>query len=452
MKKKLIQYVCICIIFFSSVTTIFPVASYPNLTKEDIQIYKNIYSDGWIEIRDNVTILHVKGSHYEMGYQHGILLKEKIQQNIRAMLHYAERETTYEELMSMWNTMKKYVDQKYIDELTGIADGANISFLDLAAAIMVVVWGDSGCYGISSWGPATKNGTLYHARSFDLPMTIQDPQTGVFAYENAVLIIREPNEGYASISPTVAGSFHTGGGINEQGISLGIQVCWSKDQTLEGIPYHFRIQEILDHAQTIEEAITIINTNRTRGYNIIISDCKQPVAYVVEQSANNTYIGTFNDSIESNPPFWSINHVVRRTNCFIDPVLAATQRKRYDPTGLIGFLNLLFHTRTNNPFFAIYRLYTTVSNEINDNWGNLDLQSLMNALREGYRAKDDVLLRIFKLLGKGTGLAEAWNQWVACPQTGDIIVSFADKDNKAFDTPIHVFNFYDLLTTTPPQK
>ena len=27
------------------------------------------------------------------------------------------------------------------------------------------------------------------------------------------------------------------------GVALGIQICWSKDQTFEGNPYHFRVQQ-----------------------------------------------------------------------------------------------------------------------------------------------------------------------------------------------------------------
>jgi hypothetical protein len=60
------------------------------------------------------------------------------------------------------------------------------------------------------------------------------------------------------------------------------------------------------------------------------------------------------------------------------------------------------------------------------------------------------MLRIIKFLGKGTGMAESWNQWTACPSTGDMVVSFADSTSMAYKTPVHYVNFYELLQESPP--
>ena len=44
----------------------------------------------------------------------------------------------------------------------------------------------------------------------------------------------------------------------------------------------------------------------------------------------------------------------------------------------------------------------------------------------------------------------SWHQWVACPETGDFVVSFAGGDKKAYENPVHYFNFYELLEAEPP--
>jgi hypothetical protein len=404
---------------------------------------------GWVEVRDNITILHVNGSHYKMGFQHGHLLQEEVQQNVRAFLHYAERYLPLSDLLSFWNISKPYVPTDYIQEIQGIADGANISFYDIVESIMAVEYLDHGCYGIAAWGPATEDGLLYHARSFDLPSAVQDPVSGKFAHENTVLIVRNPENGSASLCPSIAGSFHTGGGMNSYGVSLGIQICWSKDQTFEGNPYHFRVQEVLDTAKSAEEALQILNTNRTHGFNFIVSQADPAAGFILEQTANLTYIGTYDAKAESMQPFWSIDHVVRRTNVFIEPTIAATQRRPYNPSGLIAFLKLLF-LQQSNPYFAVFQLYKSVSKEIKGSWGNLSLNTTMDVLQNGYRAEDFPLLRLIERLGKGTGMAEAWNQWVACPMTGDMVVSFATHNQMAFQTTPHYFNLYDLLSESPP--
>jgi hypothetical protein len=398
--------------------------------------------DGWIEEKNGVVILHVSGTHYEMGYQHGVLLKNQVQQNIRGLL--ASSEISNEELLDIWNEMQPYIPIEYLDEIQGLADGADISMDDIAAAYMVIVWGDRGCFGISAWGPATKNGLLYHTRSFDLPMTINDPITGVYAHENSILVVRNPDEGYASLCPSVAGSMHGGGGINDQGIALGQQVCWSKDQTYHGIPAQIRTQMVLDHASSLDEAVEILTSEKTLGWNFVLSDGKIPMGVAVEMSANHSFVGTYSDPVESLYPFWGIEYVVRRTNLFIEPTLASTQRDRYNPGGLLGFLRLLF---TPYFFFAVWRSYKALSQDLEHSWGTMDLNSTIALLRRAYQGNTDALLKIIATLSKGTSFNRAWNQWVACPQTGDMVVCFATRKKIAYENPLHFFNLYDLLNS-----
>lgn len=404
-------------------------------------------SGGWLEVRDGVKILHISGSNYEMGYQHGSLLKEEVKQDIRGFLNYSWHNISY--LLSIWNVMKDYVPQEYIEEMQGLADGAGISFEELAAANMVIIVGDmGGCFGISAWGNATKDGTLYHARSFDISFNIQDPVTGTFARENSVLIVRNPDNGYASLIPTVAGSMHGGGGINEQGIAVGQQICPSKkDQTLHGMPAQFRVQQVLDHASTAMDAIEFLTSNREAGWNFIVSDSKIPAGYVVETTANLTYIGTYNDPTEGKKPFWNIDDVVRRTNFFINQSIAETQRARFNPSGLMSFIRLVKRT---DVFYAVWRSYKVCSEGIEKNWGSLDLNSTMTMLRNCYSGKTDFLLRLIVYLAKGTSFNRAFNMWVANPENGDMVVCFATKDNIAFSNPVHYFKFYNLLNATPP--
>lgn len=445
MRRLWIIGICVCCLFPLSQASLSSVQTHTQLPSKT-----NVFDGGWVEERNNVTILHVNGSNYQMGFQHGYLLQEKVQENIRAFRQYAEQYLPREEFLSFWNLSLPYIPAEYIEELQGLADGANVSFSDIAECIMAIEYADHGCYGIAAWGPATVNGTLYHSRSFDLPSTIQDPVTKRYVHENTVLVVRHPANGTASLAPSVAGSFHTGGGMNEYGVCLGIQICWSKNQTFEGNPYHFRVQQVLDHAINATEAIQILNTHPTHGFNFIVSQANPPEGFILEQSANHSYIGTYDNPVESIPPFWGIDHVVRRTNVFIDPTLALKQRNWYDPSGLIGFLKLLFYKKTNYPFFAVYQLYSSVSHEINSSWGALDLNTTEAVLQNGYLARGNPILRLIERLGRGTGMAESWNQWTACPATEELVVSFATHDRLAYRTEPRYFNLYQLLQEQPP--
>ena len=64
----------------------------------------NPFDGGWIEDRDGVTILHVSGTNYEMGYQYGFLLKEDIPTTLRMLKTFFEKHgMSYDELVSKWN-------------------------------------------------------------------------------------------------------------------------------------------------------------------------------------------------------------------------------------------------------------------------------------------------------------------------------------------------------------
>lgn len=404
-----------------------------------------LQKNGWLEEIDGVKVLHVSGTNYEMGYQHGSLLKEETRQNIRAFLNYTD--VSYEQLIDTWNIMEDYIPQEYIEEYQGIADGAGIPFNDIVAGYMTIVWSDMACFGISAWGSATKNGRLYHLRSLDQPLEIIDPMSGKFANENSVLIVRNPNNGYPSLCPTVAGAMHFGGGINEQGIGIGMQVCWSKDQTLHGIPAKLRTQMVLDYASSADDAINILTSNKTLGWNFVLSDAKIPIGYAVETCANNSYVGTFNNIVESKKPFWEIDHVIRRTNFFIDPIIASTQRVYYNPSTLFSFIRLLIRT---DVFFAVWKSYQVMSNEIEKILGSMDLNSTMDMFRTGYSGKTSLIFYIIIKLSAETSFNRSWNLWVADPLSGDMAVSFATKKIVAYNTPVHHFNLHTLLNSQPP--
>lgn len=404
---------------------------------------------GWLEERDGIKILHLNGTNYEMGYQHGFLLKNEIKENIHIFLGFLEQNGySYDRLIEIWNVMKNYLPQEYIDEMQGMADGSGLYFDDIAAYnTWPAVFNHLYCCGMAAWDSATSDGNLYHLRSLDWAggFTLSDPETGTYLRENQVLIVRKPANGYASICPEFAGDIFAWGGINERGIAIGETTCLTYDTTFHGISAAFRMRMVLDYASNADEAINIMSSNRTCGWNFIISDGKIPMGYIVEQTANILYVGTWFDPVESTPPFWEIENVVRRSPMFISPACASTQKERpfYDPTGLRGFL---FFLVGKNPYFLMWSQYKALSKEIEEQWGKLNLNSTMEMLRDVYLGKTDFLFFIMQKLGS----FKPFHQWVASPESGDIVVSFASRDKPACENPVHYFNLYALLKEKPP--
>ena len=399
------------------------------------------FNDARVEIIDGVKILYVNGSYYEMGYQHGFLLKDEVHENMRAFLDYIKKISSYETMLEIWNETKPYVPDCYIEEMHGIADGAQVSFEIVAACYMSILYMDMQCFTYAAWNNATKDGKLYHFRSLDFPVTLEYPVTGKYVQENTILIVRKPKDGFKSLLTSIAGGINFYQGVNEKQISIGVHVCWSGSETLLGIPAKFKIQKVLDTAENIQEAIGILTHNNTLGWNFIVSDGKQKKAYAVEITANDSYAGTWDDPVEEKHPFWQIKEIVRRTNFFINPELASTQRSDYDPSGLKGFLRMF---SKGEPFFTLWRKYKSMSEEIDKNWGEINLEKGMSLMRKVYTGRTDVFMFLFLRMGKNSILCD-FQQWAACPETGDFVVSFADKNSFSHETELHHFNIYDLL-------
>jgi len=91
-----------------------------------------VLKGGWLKEINGIKVLYISGTHYEMGYQHGYLLRNETRENLRAFLnntHYS-----YEKLLEIWNITKNFIPKEYIEELRGLADGAGIKFEDVGGS------------------------------------------------------------------------------------------------------------------------------------------------------------------------------------------------------------------------------------------------------------------------------------------------------------------------------
>jgi hypothetical protein len=402
---------------------------------------------GWLEEKKGVKILHLNGSYYEMGYSHGFLLKEEIHANMRILFSYFnEMGFSYTTLRQSWEILKNHIPEKFTLELQGIADGSNSSMEEIGIYnVLHDIANFISCSGAIVWGSATSDGNLIHIRSTDHGIFLHDPdpETGSYLQENQVLIVRNPMDDFASMSPMWAGRIGSWGGINEKGIAVSETTCWTSDTTLQGMCAAFRMGLVLDTAKSSDEAITILNENKTVGWNLLVSDSNLPAGYVLEQTANISSISTWDDSVENTKPFYKIEDVLRRTNCFLSAECAAVQRDIYNPRSVRSLIRFLLG---RDVYFGAWKHYVSLSRGIERYRGSLDLHNSMTLLRECYTGKYDLF---FSLLQK-LHVFSPMHQWVADPKTGDMLICFASKDRIASLNPVHHFNLFTLLESKPP--
>jgi hypothetical protein len=74
------------------------------------------------------------------------------------------------------------------------------------------------------------------------------------------------------------------------------------------------------------------------------------------------------------------------------------------------------------------------------------MNSTMTLLRDVYTGKTDFVFWFMQQLMSYT----AAHQWVAYPETGEMVISFAEGETLADETDVHYFNLYELIEAEPP--
>ncbi len=242
--------------------------------------------DGWLELVDGYPVLHLKGTPYEMGYQHGALLKEHIRQNLHNMLVVKAKEAPTVEIGPLKMTVRNainmiqkiqepYIDQRYFAELDGLAAGAGLETTDVRAANFIPEL--FHCSGFALMNSATKDGTLYHGRVLDYAVDwgLQD---------HAVIVVSEPEGRIPFVNVTYAGFIGSVTGMNAEHVSIG-EMGGRGLGHWEGRPMALIIREALETAKSLDEAIaTFRDGPRTCQYYYVIADGEEKRAVGMEAS------------------------------------------------------------------------------------------------------------------------------------------------------------------------
>ncbi len=231
--------------------------------------------EGWLEKVDGYLVLHLKGTHYEMGYQQGVLLKDHVRKNMYNLLE-EKGDTTLVEIgpvklkprqaiETIIQIQKPYTPQKYVDEMRGLAAGAGIAYEDVRATNFIPEM--FHCSGFSIANSATKDGTLYHGRVLDYACDWK-------LQEHSVLVVAEPKGGIPFVNVSYAGFIGSVTGMNMKSVSIG-EMGGGGLGHWSGVPMAFLVREVLETAKDLDEAIAVFRDNdRTCEYYYVIADGK----------------------------------------------------------------------------------------------------------------------------------------------------------------------------------
>lgn len=242
---------------------------------------------GWLEEIDGYLVLHLEGTHHEMGVQHGKLLSDHIHQNVEFMVHEKGEEsvadvgplkiTPNKLIPQIVNIQRKHLPAKYWEELQGLAEGSGLPVEEVQAANFIPEL--FHCSGFALMNSATKDGTLYHGRVLDYGVDLR-------LQEHAVLIVAKPKGGIPFVNVSYAGFIGSVTGMNAEHVSIGEMGGKGLGQW-DGVPMAFLVREVLESAEDLDAAVAVFRDSpRTCEYYFVIADGKTNRAVGMEAGAS----------------------------------------------------------------------------------------------------------------------------------------------------------------------
>lgn len=311
--------------------------------EEPVQyVTKDSFEAGYLETAEMsygpVQIVHLSGTHYDMGRQYGYLLADQIKDSSEVMMLSVVLPSGVDKNLikalaaQVWGKMKDYVPLEYIEEMRGIIDGAalkgvKLKELDIAMPIMIANISDMNnkesllmtsalsdalddmaytCSAFAAWGDRTEGGKLISSRALDW-----EARTGIDAYK--VLTVYKPvdADGNVKAAYAVAGWIGFIGaidGMNQYGITLSEIGSENKKEKLDGMPWTIMFRHVLENSKSLEDAVKIVqDAENTIGYNFVVGDgdaenygtpAWNPSAAAIEENAETTTVIYQDDPVD----------------------------------------------------------------------------------------------------------------------------------------------------------
>jgi isopenicillin-N N-acyltransferase-like protein len=313
-------------------------------------------------------IYRVQGSHREMGRQLGEQANNQIAHSIEAARNFIESASEYLELD--WHSAqiqsRKYIPfaqeryPQYVEELMGMAEGAGVSFEDLALInAMEAVTSDAlhleKCTSMAVNETRTEDGHVLAVHNEDwLPWDEED----------VYLIQAKPDDEPAFLAMTY-GSLLPNIGVNSYGLAQCCDSVYPRDSRI-GIPRVVVSRAVLG-SKSISEAIRhMLVPHRAAGYNHMLMH-ESGEMYNVEVSARQFAI------------LPAENGYLVHTNHYLDPKMQAIE---YEPDELISTRVRYYRAKrllTTNPKHTIKSLQVIQQDHVNfpDSICNHDDMSLV---------------------------------------------------------------------------
>lgn len=218
-----------------------------------------------------IPLVVVRGTPYEMGWHLGRLMRDEVRQFAPAVIAGLKPALgmTDQQLHEAWSRMAAHSDDRFEQELIGLADSSGVPLASLQTLHTIPLLMPYSCSSIAAWGQATADRHLYQTRNLDWDLAVR-------AHDFPVVVVYVPARGIAHVVPTFAGMIGAHTGMNVRGIALAeMGDSPGKESPYDANACHFTIffRSLLYDADSLTRAVDIFKgLDHTKRYHYVFGD------------------------------------------------------------------------------------------------------------------------------------------------------------------------------------
>jgi len=225
--------------------------------------------------------IRVEGGPVERGRQYGEQARDRVHRSIEAygevFVHYANWDwpTVTQQALRYVEPIERF-DPRYLDEIRGIAEGADAGYADVLAInvrteVMFAAKARAAEGETRRTGECSAFAVLPEASANGHTLTGQNWDWLLHSFDTCVVLEARQDEGPDFVTVVEAGLLAKTG-MNSSGVGLVTNaLVTEEDRGVPGVPYHLVLRGILD-AETISDAYTVMQRGfRSSSANYLVA-------------------------------------------------------------------------------------------------------------------------------------------------------------------------------------
>lgn len=228
---------------------------------------------GSLQLIDRVPLVHVRGTHREMGRALGNLVGVQAYETFHSYMRCFAPDFNGD--LKLAREMEPNLPEWMREEMRGFSETSELTYDEmLVGQCFLDIHKVAACSTIAAHDGMTETGEILMGRNLDFPSLS-------IAHEANVVVVYEPNDGPRYAGVTWPGLLGILTGINDRGLALSMMLVYGhqKREHLDGLPFPTLFRQLLKECGTVREGDTVLQTRpHCTATNLILADATRTAA------------------------------------------------------------------------------------------------------------------------------------------------------------------------------